>query len=93
MYWTPLFKHKYHAYKKANHFCFRKKFKMPSGMLPDGLFDAFRTNGAPTYYGPNQTPWEADILEAGFIFAFVILAISFFVVLPGIRGKEVSIMS
>ena len=61
---------------------------MPSGMLPDGLFDAFRTNGAPTYYGPNQTPWEADILEAGFIFAFVILAISFFVVLPGIRGKE-----
>jgi len=68
------------------------KLKM-SGMIPDGIFNAFRTNGAPTYYGPNQTAWEADILEAGFIFAFVILAVSFFVVLPGIRGKEVSILS
>ena len=66
---------------------------MPSGMVPEGFFNAFRTNGAPTYYGPNQTPWETDIVEAGFIFAFVILAISFFVVLPGIRGKEVSIRS
>lgn len=59
-----------------------------SGVVPDGIFNAFRTNGAPTYYGPNQTPWEADVLESGFIFAFVILAFSFFVVLPGIRGKE-----
>ncbi|XP_076075078.1 dual oxidase maturation factor 1-like [Mytilus galloprovincialis] len=58
------------------------------GVIPAGIFNAFRTNGAPTYYGPNQTPFEADILESGFIFAFVILAISFFVVLPGIRGKE-----
>lgn len=60
------------------------------GVIPAGIFNAFRTNGAPTYYGPNQTPFEADILESGFIFAFVILAISFFVVLPGIRGKEVN---
>jgi len=57
--------------------------------IPSGLFDAFRTNGAPTYYGPNQTPVTADVLEAGLIFAFVILAISFFCVLPGIRGREV----
>lgn len=56
--------------------------------VPEGLFNAFRENGAPTYYGPNQTAFMTDILEAGLIFAFVILAISFYVVLPGIRGKE-----
>lgn len=53
-----------------------------------GLYQAFRENGAPTYYAPNQTPWVADILEAGLIFAFCILAFSFYVILPGIRGKE-----
>ena len=49
---------------------------------PVGLFDAFRVNGAPTYYPPNKTPFMADILESGLIFAFVILAFSFFIVLP-----------
>ncbi|XP_021359872.1 dual oxidase maturation factor 1-like [Mizuhopecten yessoensis] len=56
--------------------------------LPAGVYDAFRENGAPTYYGPNQTAFMTDVLEAGLIFAFIILAISFYVVLPGIRGKE-----
>lgn len=51
-------------------------------------YQAFRENGAPTYYDANPTPWQADILESGLIFAFVILAVSFFVILPGIRGKE-----
>ncbi|XP_053392446.1 dual oxidase maturation factor 1-like isoform X2 [Mercenaria mercenaria] len=51
-------------------------------------YQAFRTNGAPTYYDENPTPWQADILESGLIFAFVILAVSFYVILPGIRGKE-----
>ena len=32
----------------------------------------------------------ADILESGLIYAFVILAFSFFIILPGIRGKEVN---
>lgn len=53
-------------------------------------YEAFRKNGEPTYYDANPTPWQADILESGFIFAFVILAFSFYVILPGIRGKEVN---
>ena len=52
-------------------------------------YQAFRENGFPTFYSENKTAWQADILEAGFIFAFCILAFSFFVILPGIRGKEV----
>ncbi|XP_048744080.1 dual oxidase maturation factor 1-like isoform X2 [Ostrea edulis] len=57
-------------------------------MSSPGLFDAFRSNGAPTYYESNKTPFMADILESGLIYAFVIVAFSFFIILPGIRGKE-----
>ncbi|XP_046352903.2 dual oxidase maturation factor 1-like isoform X2 [Haliotis rufescens] len=53
-----------------------------------GLYTAFRKNGAPTFYEANKTPFEADLLESGLIFCIVILAFSFYVVLPGIRGKE-----
>ncbi|KAK7493337.1 hypothetical protein BaRGS_00015463, partial [Batillaria attramentaria] len=53
-----------------------------------GVYSAFRENGAPTFYEAMHTPWEADVLVSGLIFAFVILATSFFLVLPGIRGKE-----
>lgn len=59
-------------------------------MSSPGLFDAFRSNGAPTYYDANKTPFMADILESGLIYAFVIVAFSFFIILPGIRGKEVN---
>jgi hypothetical protein len=58
-------------------------------MASPGLFDALRSNGAPTYYESFKTPFMADILESGLIYAFVILGFSFFVILPGIRGKEV----
>lgn len=51
-------------------------------------YSAFRENGAPTFYEAVHTPVEADILVSGLIFAFVIIAASFFLVLPGIRGKE-----
>ncbi|XP_061171546.1 dual oxidase maturation factor 1-like isoform X2 [Saccostrea echinata] len=57
-------------------------------MSSPGLFDALRSNGAPTYYDSDKTPFMADILESGLIYAFVILAFSFFIILPGIRGKE-----
>ncbi|XP_041362682.1 dual oxidase maturation factor 1-like isoform X2 [Gigantopelta aegis] len=53
-----------------------------------GLYTAFRKNGSPTFYGSLKTPFEADLIESGLIFCFVILAFSFFIVLPGIRGKE-----
>lgn len=55
-----------------------------------GLYDAFRQNGAPTFYEAVHIPVEADLVVSGLVFCFVILAASFFLVLPGIRGKEVS---
>lgn len=51
-------------------------------------YQAFRENGFPTFYAENKTAWQADLIEAGLIFAFCILAFSFYVILPGIRGKE-----
>uniref|UniRef100_A0A0B6ZY84 Dual oxidase maturation factor 1 n=1 Tax=Arion vulgaris TaxID=1028688 RepID=A0A0B6ZY84_9EUPU len=51
-------------------------------------FDAFRTNGGPTFYGPVYLPWEADLLFSGLIFCFCILAISFYIIIPGLVGNE-----
>nr|CAD7588576.1 unnamed protein product [Timema genevievae] len=53
-----------------------------------GWFFGFsRTEGFPTMYSENMTPVTVDVLETGFIVSFVILAISFIVVMPGTRGK------
>ena len=59
-------------------------------MGSDGAYSAFRHDGGPTLYGPLKLPVLADILEAGFIFAAVILALSFILVIPGVRGSQVS---
>ncbi|XP_076450118.1 dual oxidase maturation factor 1-like isoform X1 [Babylonia areolata] len=67
---------------------------MHSRVLTDTLrmsvsgYSAFRSNGAPTFYEALHTPVEADILVSGLIFCLAILAFSFYIVLPGIRGKE-----
>ena len=58
-------------------------------LFTDMAYQAFREHGFPTYYGENKTAWQADITEAGLIFAFCIVAASFYIILPGIRGKEV----
>ena len=52
-------------------------------------YSALREGGAQTQYGPNKTAVTADVTEAGFIFAFIIIALSFFIILPGIRGSQV----
>ncbi|KAI8797394.1 dual oxidase maturation factor 1 [Biomphalaria glabrata] len=51
-------------------------------------FDAFRKNGGPTYYDAVHIPWETDLVTSGLIFSFVILAFSFYIILPGMAGKE-----
>ncbi|KAH9513091.1 Dual oxidase maturation factor 1 [Bulinus truncatus] len=51
-------------------------------------FDAFRKNGGPTYYDAVHIPWEADLVTSGLIFSFAILAFSFYIILPGIAGKD-----
>ena len=54
-----------------------------------GLYDAFRDKPFQTAYGENKTAVTVDVLEVGLILAFVLLALSFLVVLPGFRHKEV----
>lgn len=54
-------------------------------------YTAFREQGLPTYYPPNKTAVTADVLEIGFIFAFLIIFFSFIVILPGIRGMQVRV--
>lgn len=55
----------------------------------DVYFAAFRFKGFwPTVYGENKTAADVDVLESGIIFAFAILAFSFYIILPGIRGAE-----
>ncbi|CAB3984811.1 dual oxidase maturation factor 1-like [Paramuricea clavata] len=53
-----------------------------------GLYDAFRDKPFQTAYGENKTAVTVDVLEVGLILAFVLLAFSFFVVLPGFRHRE-----
>ncbi|KAK3769100.1 hypothetical protein RRG08_057141 [Elysia crispata] len=51
-------------------------------------FDSFRENGFPTYYPELKTPWEADILTSGLIFAFITVAFCLYIILPGFKGKD-----
>ncbi|XP_071487819.1 dual oxidase maturation factor 1-like isoform X1 [Diadema antillarum] len=51
-------------------------------------YTALRVQGLPTYYPSNKTAVTADVLEIGFIFAFVIVFFSFLVIIPGIRGVQ-----
>ncbi|CAH1797388.1 unnamed protein product [Owenia fusiformis] len=53
-----------------------------------GWFDYGRSNGGPTLYSPNKTAVTVDVLEAGFIFAVLIVFFSFLLILPGVRGTE-----
>ncbi|XP_038078575.1 dual oxidase maturation factor 1-like isoform X2 [Patiria miniata] len=51
-------------------------------------YSALRVKGTPTQYASNKTAVTADVTEMGFVFAFLIIAFSFLIILPGIRGKQ-----
>uniref|UniRef100_A0A1Y1LRP2 Dual oxidase maturation factor 1 n=1 Tax=Photinus pyralis TaxID=7054 RepID=A0A1Y1LRP2_PHOPY len=53
-----------------------------------GWFDYGRIEGLPSQYPPHKTPVTVDVLEAGFICAFLILAISCYVSLATPRLKH-----
>lgn len=55
-------------------------------------YQAFRVDGGPTLYDSNKTPFKADLVESGLAFCIVILAFSFYIILPGFPGKEVGIV-
>lgn len=52
--------------------------------------NAFRPQPGPALYPPNQTPFVEDITEAGILVSFGIIAFSFVLIIPGIRGWEVT---
>ena len=52
--------------------------------------NSFRSQPAPTVYSELRTPVTEDILQVGLLYAFGIIAASFIVIIPGIRGWEVS---
>ena len=43
----------------------------------------------PTLYGEEKTPVTEDLLQVGLLVAFGIIAFSFILIIPGIRGAEV----
>lgn len=50
-----------------------------------GWFDAFRENGAPTWYGENRTPVVMDLHMAALLSIFITPTIAYILILPGIR--------
>ena len=63
--------------------------QIQGGKVADGTYNAFRENGAPTFYGDSISPWRADVVESGIIFAGCVLALALFAVIPGFKGKSV----
>jgi Dual oxidase maturation factor len=57
---------------------------------PNLFFGAFRSEGFPTAYDENKTAAHVDVLEAGFILAFIILAVAFLIILPAAHRYGVS---
>lgn len=51
-------------------------------------YSGFREELGPPQYPRDKTSQRVDIVEAGFIFAAIILFISFLAILPGIRGLQ-----
>ena len=51
--------------------------------------NSFRLQPGPTLYGENKTPVTEDLLEVGLLVAFGLIAFSFLLIIPGIRGWEV----
>ena len=52
--------------------------------------NSFRRQPLGTLYPDSKTPVTEDLLQDGLLFAFGIIAFSFIVIIPGIRGLEVS---
>ena len=55
--------------------------------------NAFRRQPGPALYGENKTPVSQDVLEVGLLFAASLIAFSFVLIIVGIRGWEVKLVS
>ena len=52
--------------------------------------NSFRPQPGPAIYPENKTPFMNDLVEVGIFVAFAMIAFSFVIIIPGIRGWEVS---
>ncbi|XP_015602556.1 dual oxidase maturation factor 1 [Cephus cinctus] len=57
-------------------------------MLKKGYFDFGRSEGFPTQYPENKTAVTVDVLETGFMLAFVIIATAYYIITPGYSQKR-----
>ncbi len=55
--------------------------------------NSFRPQPLPAIYETNKTPFANDLLEVGILVAFAMIAFSFILIIPGIRGWEVKLFS
>ena len=55
--------------------------------------NSFRRQPLPVLYPDNKTPFANDLLEVGLFTAFAMIAFSFLIIIPGIRGWEVSVLN
>ncbi|CAG7722564.1 unnamed protein product [Allacma fusca] len=56
--------------------------------LTDSWFSFQREEGYPTRYGDHFNPAHVDVLTAGLILAFLIVAVCFYVILPGFSNSR-----
>ncbi len=54
--------------------------------------NSFRRQPLGALYPDSKTPVTEDLLQVGLLFAFGIIALSFIVIIPGIRGLEVKLL-
>jgi len=54
--------------------------------------NALRRQPFPVVYEPMQTPVREDDVQVGILVAFGIIAFSFLLIVPGIRGMEVIVI-
>ncbi|KAJ4431900.1 hypothetical protein ANN_20506 [Periplaneta americana] len=55
--------------------------------IMNGFFDYARNERFPTQFDADKTAVTVDVLITGFILAFVMILICFYMIIPGIRGK------
>ena len=53
--------------------------------------NALRRQPFPVVYEPMKTPVGEDVVQVGILVAFGIIAFSFLLIVPGIRGMEVNL--
>ena len=62
--------------------------------MKTGWFDLFRTNGGPAFYPEsNRTTVIADFSAITVYFVFGTLLLAFFIVMPGIRQRRLTIFT